>query len=191
MFSSFLASPRIFSSSLTSAISRTLRHPLPTLRAHFLSPRTCPYSTTTSSMAAQPTAASQVISETAKAEGGPQSGAASAQMQSQVGKQRNFEQAAQEVGQKMQADPGSVTSQDAAYLKSREARATGQAQPPSDSISADAQRLAAVNEGDTKQSSNAGHADPTSQSAVDRTENLQQAAEQVVPKMVRIAIYGP
>ncbi|KAK3050061.1 hypothetical protein LTR09_008716 [Extremus antarcticus] len=134
-------------------------------------------------MAAQPTAASQVISETAKAEGGPQSGSASAQMQSQVGKQRNFEQAAQEVGQKMQADPGNVTSQDAAYLKSREARARGQAQPPSDSISADAQRLAAANEGETKLSANDGHADPATQSAVDRRENLQQAAEQVAPKM--------
>jgi hypothetical protein len=48
-------------------------------------------------MAAQPTPASQVISETAKAEGGPEKGSMSAQMQSQVGKQRNYEQAAQEV----------------------------------------------------------------------------------------------
>lgn len=44
-------------------------------------------------MAAQP--ASQVISETAKSEGGPEKGSTSAQMQSQVGKTRNFEQAAQ------------------------------------------------------------------------------------------------
>ncbi len=185
MSSKVLASSRIFSLSLTSAISRTSRNPIPTLRAQSLSSRTCLYSTTSRTMAAQPTAASQVISETAKAEGGPQSGSASAQMQSQVGKQRNFEQAAQEVGQKMQADPGNVTSQDAAYLKSREARARGQAQPPSDSISADAQRLAAANEGETKLSANDGHADPATQSAVDRRENLQQAAEQVAPKMVR------
>ena len=91
-------------------------------------------------MAAQPTTASEVISETAKAEGGPYKGSAAAEMQSEVGKTRNFEQAAQEVGAKMQMDPASVTSevgvgllltddhtellQDAAYLKSREARAT-------------------------------------------------------------------
>ena len=39
-----------------------------------------------------------------------------------------------------------ISSQDANYLKSREARATGQAQPPKDSLSAEAQRLAAANE---------------------------------------------
>ncbi|KAK5174106.1 uncharacterized protein LTR77_001186 [Saxophila tyrrhenica] len=133
-------------------------------------------------MAAQPTPASQVISETAKAEGGPDKGSTSAQMQSQVGKTRNFEQAAQEVGGKMQAEPGNVTSEDAAYLKSREARAMGQGQPPSDSISADAQRLAAVNEGDAKMPSK-GQMDPATQSAADRVENLESAAEQVAPKM--------
>ena len=72
--------------------------------------------------------------------------------------------------------------QDAAYLKSREARATGQAQPPSDSISADAQRLAAVNEGDTKIPSK-GQLDSADQSQVDRLDNFQQAAENVAPKM--------
>ena len=50
----------------------------------------------------------------------------------------------------METAPETVTSEDAAYLKSREARAEGVAQPPKDSISADAQRLAAQNEGDTK-----------------------------------------
>lgn len=72
--------------------------------------------------------------------------------------------------------------QDAAYLKSREARATGQAQPPSDSFSANAQRIAAINEGDTNMP-NKGQTDPATQSAMDRTENLQAAAEQVAPKM--------
>ena len=46
-------------------------------------------------MATQPTPEGQVISDTAKAEGGPEKGSVSAQMQSQVGKQRNYEQAAQ------------------------------------------------------------------------------------------------
>lgn len=60
---------------------------------------------------AQPTPASQAISETARQEGGPAKGSESAQMQSQVGKTRNFEQAAQEVGGKMQRQPESVTSE--------------------------------------------------------------------------------
>lgn len=55
--------------------------------------------------------ASKVISETAKQEGGPTQGSTSAQMQSEVGKTRNFEQAAQEVGQKMQGAPETVTSE--------------------------------------------------------------------------------
>ena len=62
-------------------------------------------------MAAQSTQASQVISETAQAEGGPTKGSTSAQMQSQVGKTQNFEQAAQEVGSKMQNNPRQVTSE--------------------------------------------------------------------------------
>jgi hypothetical protein len=57
------------------------------------------------------TPAGQAISETAKQEGGPAKGSASAQMQSEVGKQRNYEQAAQEVGSKMQNAPGSVTQE--------------------------------------------------------------------------------
>ena len=60
---------------------------------------------------AQNTPASQVISETARQEGGPVKASESAQMQSQVGKTRNFEQAAQEIGSKMQQQPGSVSSE--------------------------------------------------------------------------------
>lgn len=61
-------------------------------------------------MASQRTPESQVISDTAKAEGGPDKGSLSAQMQSQVGKQRNYEQAANLVGEKMQNAPEAVTS---------------------------------------------------------------------------------
>lgn len=66
---------------------------------------------------AQSTPASQAISETARKEGGPAKGSESAQMQSQVGKTRNLQQAAQEVGSKMQQQPGSVTSE-VSYLPS-------------------------------------------------------------------------
>lgn len=55
--------------------------------------------------------ASKIISETAKQEGGPAHGSSSAKMQSEVGKTRNFEQAAQKVGQKMQGAPETVTSE--------------------------------------------------------------------------------
>jgi hypothetical protein len=66
---------------------------------------------TTSFRMAQNTPTSNIISETAKQEGGPTHGSTSAQMQSEVGKTRNFEQAAQEVGSKMQSAPESVTSE--------------------------------------------------------------------------------
>ena len=88
----------------------------------------------------------------------------------------------------MQAESDSVTSEDAAYLKSREARVIGQGQPPADSISAEAQRLASANEEDTKTSSRGrsqDQMDPATQSTIDRTENFQDAAEQVGSKMVR------
>jgi len=77
--------------------------------------------------------------------------------------------------------------QDAAYLKSREARAIGQNQPPKDSISSDAQRLASQNEGATKDSSSSssskGPSDPVAQSAADRAANFEKEAENIVTKM--------
>ena len=94
----------ISSHTMSSSIHQTLRHlhqltasarsrsfvSIPTSRQRFNR-----YTTTTRTMAAQQTPASQVISETAKQEGGPHPGSSSAQMQSEVGKQQNFEQAAQ------------------------------------------------------------------------------------------------
>lgn len=67
------------------------------------------FSNTVFNMANTPT--SNIISETAKQEGGPTQGSTSAQMQSQVGKERNFEQAAQELGSKMQNAPETITSE--------------------------------------------------------------------------------
>ena len=81
----------------------------------------------------------------------------------------------------MQSQPESITSEDAAYLKSREARATGVANPPADSISADAERMASINEGATKEAAPAtnGGLDPQNQSQVDRAQNFEIAADKV------------
>ena len=89
----------------------------------------------------------------------------------------------QEVGSKMQVAPETVTSEDAAKLHSREARAMGQANPPPGSISADAEHLAAVNEGRAMPQTN-GQIDPATQSAADRVQNLQNEVAKVAPKMV-------
>lgn len=134
---------------------------------------------------AQPTPTSHIISETAKQEGGPEKGSAAAQMQSEVGKTRNFEQAAQEVIRKMQQTPEAITKEDAAYLKSREARAIGTNNPPAGSVSADAEHLAAENLGATKDSNNAGAGgvNPAHQSAQTKIHNYEQAASEVGSKM--------
>lgn len=75
--------------------------------------------------------------------------------------------------------------QDANYLKSREARATGQAQPPKGSLSSEAQHIAAVNEGAAKSTGPAAGGDvpPAVQSALDREANFQDAANQVGSKL--------
>ncbi|RMY98090.1 hypothetical protein D0862_07763 [Hortaea werneckii] len=140
---------------------------------------------TLQSKMAQPTPTSQIISQTAKQEGGPEKGSAAAQMQSEVGKTRNFEQAAQEIIRKMQQTPEAITKEDAAYLKSREARAIGTNNPPAGSVSADAEHLAAENIVATKDSSNAGAGgvNPAHQSAQTKVHNYEQAASEVGSKM--------
>jgi len=60
-----------------------------------------------------PSKAGQHISQVAQSEGGTSQGSQSAQMQSELTRQRNYEQAAQQVGQKLQNDPSSVTAQEA------------------------------------------------------------------------------
>ncbi|KAI7163603.1 hypothetical protein KC349_g1253 [Hortaea werneckii] len=106
-------------------------------------------------------------------------------MQSEVGKTRNFEQAAQEIIRKMQQTPEAITKEDAAYLKSREARAIGTNNPPAGSVSADAEHLAAENLGATKDSSNAGAGgiNPAHQSAQTKIQNYEQAASEFGSKM--------
>ncbi|KAI4850965.1 hypothetical protein E4T44_02431 [Aureobasidium sp. EXF-8845] len=126
------------------------------------------------------------ISAVAKDENGPVKGSESAQMQSRVGKVlplQNFESAAQDVLSKMQQDPQSITADDANHLKSREARATGQAQPPKDSVSAEAQRLAAANErSTTPRTGQTGSLNPTEQSHLTKERNLEEAINEVGSK---------
>jgi hypothetical protein len=96
---------------------------------------------------------------------------------------QNFESAAQDVLSKMQQDPQSITADDANYLKSREARATGQAQPPKDSVSAEAQRLAAANErGTTPKTGQTGSLNPTEQSNLTKERNLEEAINEIGSK---------
>jgi hypothetical protein len=164
-----------------------------------------------SAMSAQ-VPSSNDISAVAKDENGPVKGSQSAEMQSQVGRAQvsirnpfssdatiklvlqNFESAAQDVVGKMKTDPDSITSDDANYLKSREARATGQAQPPKGSVSAEAQRLASANEkGTTAQSTSqstlqnttqrTGPLNPSEQSQLTKERNFEQAVDQVASKM--------
>ncbi|KAK4998538.1 hypothetical protein LTR66_002244 [Elasticomyces elasticus] len=124
-----------------------------------------------------PTQASQAISETAK----QGNDGLARDMQSQVVKNQNFEQAAEQIGSKLQSAPETVTRNDANYLKSREARATGQAQPGKESMSAEAQRVAAANEQGTTPRN-----DPLNsqgQSTMTRESNFEQAAQEVGDKM--------
>lgn len=62
-------------------------------------------------MAIQQKTTGEMISETAKAEGGPEKGSEAAEMQSQNTKERNFEQAAQQVMSKAQRSPESISSE--------------------------------------------------------------------------------
>lgn len=79
-----------------------------------------------------------------------------------------------------------MEAQDAAYLKSREARAMGQGQPPSDSISAEAERLASANEqGGAAVTTDDRLLDPAEQSTLDRVANFKQVAGRVSDKMAR------
>ncbi|KAI4222045.1 MAG: hypothetical protein L6R36_006441 [Xanthoria steineri] len=144
-------------------------------------------------MAAKPTEAGQVISDVARAEGGTTKGSQSAQMQSELSKQRNFDQVSSEVGSKLDTAPGSITKDDAQAVHRAESRLQGQ-QPPSGSISSVAQHQAAVNDGAIGSASegtttgsaglNGASVDPSSQSQLDRQANFEDAASKVGGKLV-------
>ncbi|KAL8994750.1 MAG: hypothetical protein Q9169_005360 [Polycauliona sp. 2 TL-2023] len=144
-------------------------------------------------MAAKPTEVGQTISDVARAEGGTTKGSQSAQMQSELSKQRNFEQAASDVGSKLDSAPESITKDDAQAVHRAETRLQGQ-QPPSGSISSTAQHQAAVNEGATGPNTsgttngvsgiNGASVDRTTQSQLDRQANFEEAASEVGSKLV-------
>ncbi|KAL8860894.1 MAG: hypothetical protein Q9178_002649 [Gyalolechia marmorata] len=144
-------------------------------------------------MAAQRTELSQAISDAAHAEGGTTKGSQSAQMQSELSKQRNFDQVANNVGSKLDTAPDSITKEDAQAVHRAESRLQSQ-QPPSGSISSQAQHQAAVNEGATasirtgnttaSNRTNGAPVDPTVQSQMDRQANFEDAASKVGGKLV-------
>ena len=104
-------------------------------------------------------------------------------MQSELSKQHNLDEAAANVGSKMETTPGSITTDDAKAIHRAETRAAGQ-QPPSGSLSSQAQHQAAINEGATSGSTTAASMDSTTQSQMDRQANFQEAASTVGSKMV-------
>ncbi|KAI4251134.1 MAG: hypothetical protein LQ352_005039 [Teloschistes flavicans] len=134
-------------------------------------------------MAANQSEAGRVISEVAQNEGGTAKGSQSAQMQSELSKQRNFEQTAANVGSKLESAPGSISKEDAQAIHRAETRVSGGQQPQSGSISSRAQHEAAVNQGATSQGNAADSLDSTSQSQLDRQANFEDAATKVGEKM--------
>ena len=103
-------------------------------------------------------------------------------MQSEVTKQRNLEDAASQVGSKLETAPESITKEDASLLHSRESRAMGGQQPPKGSIASQAQSIAAANErGDTVQTN--APLNPGEQSQLDREANYVEQADQVTSKL--------
>ncbi|KAF2228939.1 hypothetical protein EV356DRAFT_571523 [Viridothelium virens] len=112
----------------------------------------------------------------------PPPGSIAAQAQSIADKEKNFEQAAEEVTGKMATAPEEVTSSDAQYLQSREARVVGGDNVPSDSLASDAQRVASANEqGGT--SIGRGGLDPAAQSHMQKEQNFRDVVNTVGTKM--------
>lgn len=108
-------------------------------------------------------------------------------MQSQVGKKRNLEDTAAKVLSKLDTAPGTVTSEDASLLHSREARVTG---GPTSDLTSKAHSVAAANEqGPTVQTKGAptngvdAGLTPAEQSQLDREANYVDAADKVGTKM--------
>ena len=127
------------------------------------------------SLNATSAAASKVISDTAKAEGGPSKGSASAQMQSEVAKARNAEQGP--------APTGNNTGKSAAgQMISEVAQAEGGTTKGSTSAKMQSELTKAQN-ATIGQGGTTGTADPGTQSQLDREANFQDAQDKVVPKM--------
>lgn len=123
-------------------------------------------------------AASKVISDTARAEGGPTKGSASAQMQSEVTRARNTEQGAS-------GNLGDSSNKSAAgQVISDVAKAEGGTTKGSTSAKMQSELTKSQN-ASTGVGSGGGHpaVDPATQSQMDKEANLAEAQDRVVPKM--------
>ena len=120
-------------------------------------------------------AASKVISDTAKAEGGPSKGSASAQMQSEVAKARNAEQGTTPTG-------NSTGKSAAGQMISEVAKAEGGTTKGSTSAKMQSELSKAQN-ATTGQGGTTGAANLVTQSQLDREANFQDAQDKFVPKM--------
>lgn len=118
---------------------------------------------------------SQVISETAKAEGGPSKGSASAQMQSQVTKARNAEQNDASLGSGTGKSPAGQAISDVAKAEGGTTKGSTSAKMQSELTKA---QNAAAGQGTVT-----GAADPATQSQLDREANLAEAQDKVAPKI--------
>lgn len=106
------------------------------------------------------------------------------ELQSQLDREANYVEAADQIGTKMSTNPSNITKEEADLLHSREHRAFGATEKGG--IASQAQSLAAENAGDKKTSSTVGGATnltPEQQSQLDRETNFAQAADQVGSKM--------
>lgn len=104
-------------------------------------------------------------------------------MQSELTKQRNFEETATSVGSKLETAPASITKEDAQAVHRAESRVSGGQQPGSGSITSQVQHEAAVNEGATSASTAAAPVNPTVQSQTDRQKNFEDAANKIGSKL--------
>lgn len=112
-------------------------------------------------------------------------------MQSNLTRERNAANVADNVASKMAADPASVSPDDARKLQSETSKAQGGAQPEPGSLASQAASLASANEaGTTPRAPAAGAAQDTAvpltsaeQSQLDREANFEQQAAQVKSKL--------
>ncbi|KAG8529946.1 uncharacterized protein KY384_005427 [Bacidia gigantensis] len=126
--------------------------------------------------------AGERISEVAKQEGDNSKGSTAAQMQSNLSKGRNLEETAEQVAGKVASNPSSVTEEDAQTLQSRTSRYQRGGQPPSDSLAAQAQSVAAGNDQGVG-SNTTSTLTAEQQSQLDREANYKQQADYVTKKL--------
>ncbi|KAI4102641.1 MAG: hypothetical protein L6R37_004297 [Teloschistes peruensis] len=141
-------------------------------------------------MAGNQSEAGRIISEAAQAEGapgGPAKGSQSAQMQSELTRQRNFqrnfEKIAANVASKLVDAPDSITKEDAQAIHRAETRTSGGQRPQSGNLSSQVQHQASVNQGATSTSNTSASLDSTTQSQLDRQANFEDVAAKVGDKL--------